>query len=74
MDGYKITVTVTDRKEILKFARFLERRRLHPDEPLFVTYAEFYGEVVYDEDEEKNGAGMSRPPVVLAAIERGEHK
>lgn len=45
-----LRITVTDRKEIAKFARFLERRRLHPEEPMFVTYAEMYGEVVYDID------------------------
>ena len=49
MSTFKIEVA--DRKEILKFARFLERRQQNPEEPLFIAYAEMYGEIVYDATE-----------------------
>lgn len=38
-----------DQVELAKFLDLLNRRAAHPDEPVTHSYAEIYGEVVYDE-------------------------
>lgn len=42
-------VQPSDAAEVEKFARFLRRVSEHPEEPLFVVYAEMYGEVVFED-------------------------
>lgn len=37
-----------DMGELLRFEKYLQRRSQRPDEPLFVTYGEEYGEAVLD--------------------------
>lgn len=45
-------VNLEDQREVRRFMRFLRRRAERPDEPMFVTYADFYGEVVFEDKEE----------------------
>lgn len=41
-------LSIEDRQELAKFRNLLNRRAAHPDEPVEHSYAEIYGEVVYD--------------------------
>ena len=42
-------LSIEDQQELTKFRGFLNRRAQNPDEPVVHSYAEVYGEVVYDE-------------------------
>jgi hypothetical protein len=42
-------LSIGDQQELAKFSGLLQRRAAHPNEPIEHSYAEVYGEVVYDE-------------------------
>ncbi len=41
-------VDLSDPREVLKFIRFLRQRLERPEEPMFVTYADHFGDVVFE--------------------------
>jgi predicted nucleotidyltransferase len=45
------TLSQATKDELAKFEVYLKRRAERPDESVFVTYAEVYGEVVFEDKE-----------------------
>ena len=44
-----VDLSSEDKTELRRFMRFLRRRAERPEEPAFVTYGDFYGEVVFED-------------------------
>lgn len=47
LDGFK-DLSLEDQRELARFVDLLNRRAAHPDEPVTHSYAELYGDVVYE--------------------------